>query len=299
MTVCIAARCIDGSIFCVADRMITVGDIEMESPVPKLFKMTNAIVVMPSDEDAALHTEILNDMHAEIALRVSQRSDEDWLNVSEVVEIYIDARNRTKAKLAERAFLSPLGLTHETFHHKMATMEPGLVNQIAQDLVSYQLPSLSLLVAGMDLLGSHIYEVHDGEPGCFNKIGYAAIGAGARHARAHFMMSGQSGDTSIAESLWNTYLGKKRSEVAPGVGIDTDIAMVGPRIGQMVHLNDASLIKQLETVYRKTKRMEEKARKTASKEMFEYVEELGRQQSQKVTTQEAPALEGGKREAAE
>jgi hypothetical protein len=147
------------------------------------------------------------------------------------------------------------------------------------------LPSLSVIIAGLDPTGSHIYEVHNGESGCFDAIGYAAIGAGARHARAHFMMSGQSYSSSVSETLWATYLAKKRSEVAPGVGEATDIAMLGPQLGSIVNFNkNPAIIKQLESVYKKTKQKEEKARKTASKEMVEYVEKLGREAAQ-VTAQ--------------
>jgi hypothetical protein len=170
----------------------------------------------------------------------------------------------------------------------MVTMEPGLVARISEDMVSYKLPSLSVIIAGLDPTGSHIYEVHDGESGCYDAIGYAAIGAGARHARAHFMMSGQSVSTSIAETLWATYLAKKRSEVAPGVGNATDIAMLGPRLGFSVMLSaNPSINNQLEAVYKKTKRMEENARKNASKEMVDYVERFGREAAQ-ITTQAVP-----------
>jgi hypothetical protein len=74
LTVGIVARAVDGSLFCAADRMVTVGDIEMESPTTKIFMLTNSIVVIPSDDDAALHTEILNDTHAAAATAIPKES---------------------------------------------------------------------------------------------------------------------------------------------------------------------------------------------------------------------------------
>ena len=124
LTVCIAARAKDGSIFCAADRMITAGDMEMESSVPKMQTMTTSIVVMPSDEDAALHTLILNDTIIAVKARIADKPKE-WLPVIDVVNFYIAARDAMRAKMAERVFLIPLGLTYESFHDKMATMSAG------------------------------------------------------------------------------------------------------------------------------------------------------------------------------
>jgi hypothetical protein len=122
---------------------------------------------------------------------------------------------------------------------------------------------------GLDPTGSHIYEVHDGESGCFDAIGYAAIGAGARYARAHFMMSSQVIFVLCSRTLWATYLAKKRSEVAPGVGEATDIAMLGPQLGGNVYFSkNPAIIKQLESVYKRTRQMEEKARKTHQKKWW-------------------------------
>jgi hypothetical protein len=279
MTVCIAARANDGSIFCAADRMVTVGDIEMESPVPKIHTLTASIVVMPSDEDAALHTEILLATQTAIVEKINTQPKTWVVPVIDVVELYIQARDRIRAKILERTFLVPLGLTHESFHSKMSTFKQRLVDRVSEDLISHKLPGLSVIIAGIDPSGAHIYEVHDGESGCFDAIGYAAIGVGARHARAHFMISGQSYYTSVAETLWATYLAKKRSEVAPGVGETTDIAMLGPRIGANV-LFEPPLTTKLESVYKQTKKREEKARKTAASEMVKYVEKLGKNPTQ-------------------
>ena len=196
--------------------MITVGDIEMESPVSKIFRLASSVVIMPSDDDAALHAEIMNNLYYTISDLVDQLLPASYVSVREVVDLYINEREKVRLKRAERELLAPLGLTRENFPFQQSIMQPTLVDRVAEDMVRYKLPAMSALIVGIDLLGSHIYEVHDGESGCLDTMGYAAIGAGTRHARAHFMMSGQSGHSSIAETLWATYLAKKRSEVAPG-----------------------------------------------------------------------------------
>lgn len=288
MTVCIAARASDGSLFCVADRMVTAGDIEMESPVSKIFAMTNFLSVMPSDNDVALHTEILMEAQTRI-LKTIEAKPTEWPLIKDMVDIYISAYNEKRQKLAERTFLIPLKLTHETFLEKMQMIDRKIVARLTEDILNFQMPAMSIIMAGRDPLGSHIYEVHNGESGNFNTIGYAAIGAGARHANAHFMMAAQSGSTSLAETLWNSYLAKKRAEVAPGVGKDaTDIGMIGPQLGSNLVLDAAPLKKQLEKVYKQTIEMEETARKSASQEMVSYVEGLTRQAQEQASANTAP-----------
>ena len=55
VTVCIAARCKEGMIFCAADRMVTTGDLELEQATPKIIQLTTSICLMMSDDDATLH----------------------------------------------------------------------------------------------------------------------------------------------------------------------------------------------------------------------------------------------------
>ena len=94
MTVCIAAKCMDGTnpfIFCLSDRMVTAGDIQFQPPAPKVIAVTSSIVVMTSDEDAALHAEILQDIAFDIHARVSKAPDQ-WLDVEIVGELYLRAQ---------------------------------------------------------------------------------------------------------------------------------------------------------------------------------------------------------------
>jgi len=261
-------------IFCASDRTITTTDMEMESPVTKIYPITSSIVALPSDEDAALHEEILIDLQFAIHDRLA-RDPTNWLFVREVVDEYIARFHQAKKKRAEQTILLPLGLTHDAFLQLQGTMEPTLVGRISEDLVRYALPKMSALIVGIDTNGAHIYEIHEGDSGCFNTIGYAAIGAGARHAKAHFMLSGQASTTSSAETVWATYLAKKRSEVAPGVGKTTDMFMLGPRLGYSTWLNEPTM-SQLHKVYEQTINHEQEARKLASKEMSEYVERISK-----------------------
>ena len=152
------------------------------------------------------------------------------------------------------------------------------MRQIAVDLVNYRVPNMSIIVAGIDPTGPHIFIVdtnqnNNVDTGRYDFIGYATIGGGARHANAHFLTAGHAWYTPLPEALWNTYLAKKRAEVAPGVGETTDLYMIGPGLGSTLYLNEM-VHGQLKAAYEKTKKQEEAARHTAAKEITAYVERL-------------------------
>jgi hypothetical protein len=301
LTVGLAARGNDGSIFCAADRMMTVGDIEMESPTSKIAVITSSIVILPSDDDAAFHTEIILDVYSTATARITSEPTR-WWRVQEIVDLYIQHREDHKSRRSERDILKPLGLDRLSFLAHQHTMDAKLVRQITVDLINYRIPALSVIIAGNDPSGSHIYVVdtnenNNVETGCYTSIGYAAIGAGGRHARAHFLTAGQSWLSPMAETLWNTYLAKKRSEVAPGVGEETDVYMIGPQLGTTVVLNK-TVSDKLEEVYKRTKEQEEKARQDASKEMTKYVQELEKVAAEQSKQQAVPSPESAAKESA-
>ena len=263
LTVCIAARSNEGAIFCAADRMVTIGDMEVESPVPKIVMLTNSIAIMTSDDDAAYHTEIIIDAYATIARRINDER-ERWWTVKEIVDLYIRRRIAHKQLRAERNILKPLGLSYKDFSLRQKTMDTDLVRQIAMDLINYKTPLMSAIITGIDPGGSHIYIVHDGEGGNIENgshtmIGYASIGVGQRHATAELLRASQTWQTDIPKTMWNVYLAKKRSQVAPGVGDTTDVYMIGPGLGAHTDFSNNPAVKeQLEAVWRETRRLVKK-----------------------------------------
>jgi hypothetical protein len=94
--------------------MVTAGDVQFQSPAPKIILLTTSIVAMTGDEDAALHAEILQDLSIEVTDRVTKKPQE-WLDVELVADLYLKYRNEAKRRRAERDILFPLGLTSETF----------------------------------------------------------------------------------------------------------------------------------------------------------------------------------------
>lgn len=87
---------------------------------------------------------------------------------------------------------------------------------------------MELLVAGVDSAGAHIHSIHN--PGGVDRqhdfIGYTAIGSGGIHALQAMIGFRHSPTAALRETVFRVYAAKRRAEVAPGVGLDTDIAIV-------------------------------------------------------------------------
>ncbi len=287
MTVCIAAKSNDGFIFAVADRMATVGDVEFESSAPKILGLTTSIYVLTSDNDAALHAEILQDLSLTVHNMV-HKSPSEWLEVETVAEMYLKFRNEAKRRRAERDILLPLGLTSESFINRQHEMNGDFITAISNQLINYSLPLLSVIFCGYDKIGSHIYVIHDNDIGCYNGIGYAAIGSGASHANSQFMLHGHSTRSTTADTIFVTYLAKKRAEIAPGVGIDTDTLLL-TSLGVSATWN-ADLIKKVELEYQRMIKREGSAQSKAKGEIGVYVQRI-RDQAAAAATTGAPSQE--------
>jgi hypothetical protein len=176
MTVCIAAKCADGIIFGISDRMLTSGDIQFEPRATnKVLILTSSIVAMTAG-DAAFNAEILRQVSAEVDSLVHAAPTE-WLAVKDVAEMYAKYRNLGKLRRAEAKLLAPLGLDRATFIASQQQMNPDLVDRIAREMINYEVPYTSAIFTGVDGRGSTIYAVNDGEISCQDAVGFAVIGA--------------------------------------------------------------------------------------------------------------------------
>src|SRR5258708_33908444 len=91
---------------------------------------------------------------------------------------------------------------------------------------------------------------------------------------------------------WHGCLAARRARTAAGDSGDRVCQRrfspkLRAQLGYSIMLQHPALLKQLANVYKLTKRMEERARKTASNTMVEYVQKLG-QESQQVATPTVP-----------
>ena len=274
VTVCIAARS-ESTIFAASDRMLTSGDVQFEpSAGTKIFGLSNSMFMMTAG-DAALQAEITGMVSREILARIAI-DPANWWKVSEAADLYVKYYNFIRNKRAENAILSPLHLDGASFIANQRTMTPDLVSALSKELLNFEIPNVAAIFAGVDPDGTHIYTVHNNEANCVDNVGFAAIGIGGRHASSQFMFARHAWNSPFADTLLLTYYAKRKAEVAPGVGIGTDMVTVGPSLGSFTTIRE-DVIKKLDREYRKTIRSETLAFRRAKGAMNAYVEELTKQ----------------------
>lgn len=108
---------------------------------------------------------------------------------------------------------------------------------------------------------------------CHSTAGFAAIGIGKSHAESLLMFSGHSPMKPFTDTALLVYAAKKRAEVAPGVGKETDICFIGPALGSFYKIEDKH-IAELEAIYQKMSRANERTLKRAQLETKKYNETI-------------------------
>lgn len=231
VTVCVAAIANNGMIFAASDRMLSTDEISFEPESSKVWTVTTAISALWSG-DAAIQAEILGLVQRDVQALLESEEPVDWFNVSAVVDLYVAHWGAVKRKRSTAALLSPLGLSLNDFingHHGLST---ATTDNLTNALVSYALPDTSCIIMGADHSGSHIWQIHNGVPMCSDASRFASIGAGTRHADSQMMLGRHSREKTPSETLVLVHLAKKRAEVSPSVGQETDIIWIGPSLGQ-------------------------------------------------------------------
>ena len=145
------------------------------------------------------------------------------------------------------------------------------------------MPAVEALITGIDSTGAHIYVVTNTEVACRDAAGFAAIGAGCWHANSQFMFAGHTRFSPLPESLLLTYAAKRRAEVAPGVGVGTDMFTIGPQLGSYRQIEEG-IINELANIYKRTRSRASRSLKISNREVNQYVEELGRRAAQQEQT---------------
>ncbi|CAN7369545.1 hypothetical protein LJR074_002195 [Acidovorax sp. LjRoot74] len=230
MTVCVAAICADGSaVVAAADRMISTPD--NQTTRTKVHYLTKQVVALIAG-DVALHTELLN----EVRTIVDASSEEpDVQTVKNIADAYGQAYTEAKRRMAERHYLSPLGLNSATFIQNQRLMNESIVTELTRELLSFPMSGCSAIFIGIDAsagyLRAHLYSVVNGRVACHNDTGFVAIGVGQYQAESSLMFAGHTPEISIDAGVYLTFAAKKRAEVAPGVGRETDVAVVSVKDG--------------------------------------------------------------------
>lgn len=233
MTVCIAAICKNKDGYYIvgaSDKMITAGDIEFEpmssspSKIISISSNSSNIVALTAG-DTSTQAEIIQSVKAAIAAKVSTQT----ISVKDVVDEYVLQYDGLRSKRINSQILSKFGLDEKSFISQQSHMAESFVNNLTREIYNYNLPGVATIIAGGDGTGGfgvHLYSIFDNHVMCCDPVGYAAVGGGGRHASSQFMQARHSTSSDLNETILLTYLAKKRSEVAPGVGKETDMIMV-------------------------------------------------------------------------
>jgi len=222
MTICLAAICEeDQSAYAVvaADRMVTLGGfIEFEHGVPKMAHPSAQAVVMVAG-DTLVGTRLAREVSAALDGTVPRTPG----IARDLAAKYANVRTGA----LETQILSTRGLNLQMYYGAHQSLNPQITMMIDQQMNQYNL-GVELLLAGVDQDGAHIFSIHNpgGTELQHDVIGYAAIGSGAIHAVQSMIGFKHSSTAGLRETIFRTYASKRRAEVAPGVGQDTDVAVV-------------------------------------------------------------------------
>lgn len=229
LTICIAAVCDEGkNIVVAADRMFTVGhplNVEFEPPLSKIETMSTACLALGAGNSLFV-SEIFSRARAGYQSNPAITVPQVAIATKDSYSAYRDER------LEEQIIRQNLGPDFTAFRSRGGTLpqylqpQAGIYQQLFVQTNQFNL-GVDILVTGIDGSGSHLYFIgHPGTIVSFDKIGYNAIGSGATHAAIRFAIGLQHPRLTLAETLLSVYGAKKAAEVAPGVGQDTEMAVI-------------------------------------------------------------------------
>jgi len=202
-----------------ADRMVTMGNlIEFEHTAPKSTPIgPRALALIAGDALTGAH--LAREVAAEVAAAP--------MTIAQLAQALSGRYSETRNRHAEADILMPRGLTWATFYGQHQNLVAQITMMLDQQLSQYNL-GVELLISGVDDGGGHISTlVNPGSRPLDNDlIGYGAVGSGALHALQSMIGFRHGVDCELSETVFRVYASKRRAEVAPGVGNETDMFII-------------------------------------------------------------------------
>jgi hypothetical protein len=242
MTVCIGAICDEGkSIVVAADRMMTYGapmNLQVEAAVRKIIPL--------SDKAVLLFSGSVPDGEG-IANGTKSKMQGGQFGPKQVADFAAAVYQEIKRKRVEDTILRPLlGIDFGQFQQLVSQSASSQVLGQMLGMIAQHNLSLDVLLAGIDEGIGHLSVVaHPGMALPMDTVGTSAIGSGGLHAAIRLSLGRQARDIGLPETIFNVYEAKRASEVAPGVGKVTDIAVLN---GCGVSFVDESVFKILDSI---------------------------------------------------
>ena len=206
-----------------ADRMMTYGppmNLQAEGAVRKIFPLSDRCVLLfsgslPDGEEIVTRTKA----------NMQLTPHPDIKTIAATAGTVYQAH---KKKRVEDSILRPLlGIDFTGFQALAAQSASSQVLTQLLGMISQHNLQLDIMIAGTDADGAHLLLVsHPGNVLPLDTVGTASIGSGGMHAAIRMSLARHTKDGSLAQAMHNVYEAKLASEVAPGVGKATDIAVV-------------------------------------------------------------------------
>jgi 20S proteasome alpha/beta subunit len=229
MTVGVGAICDGGkSVVVAADRMITFGaPMNLQTEPPDFNKITQitprcALIFSGSGPDGE---EIIASARKKLGGSPSPKTP-----ITRVAEVVKEAYVELKRNRVEENILKPmLSATFKEFQTLCAQSSSSQVLQQVLGMIVQHNLNLEVMIAGVDesAVGAQLFvTTHPGQVFPMAMQGTTAIGSGGIHAAVRMTLGQHARTATIVDTVYNVYEAKRASEVAPGVGKLTDLAII-------------------------------------------------------------------------
>jgi len=174
---------------------------------------------------------------------VARRSSSAAIKVEEAANLVADHYAQVRMEWAIAKSLTSRGLTLRDFYAGAAGPIADMINA---ELATFTI-GVDLIVAGVDGSGGHLFVVtNPGIAVCQDVLGMAAVGIGDVHA-VHSMIGFHHGPMDpLKDVLFRVFASKRRADLAPGVGHETDLSIVSSSGAR--HLSPSTLA-ELDRIY--------------------------------------------------
>lgn len=150
--------------------------------------------------------------------------------VEEIAGLVAQRYAEVRVETATTQLLTSRGLTFQQYYQMHQQLLPQIVGGIDQAMTGFDL-GVEMIIAGVDGSGAHIFTV--GNPGGMAQrhdvIGAVAIGSGQIHAIQSMIGFRHGSMDPLKDVLFRVFSSKRRAELAPGVGHETDLAVISAR----------------------------------------------------------------------
>ena len=225
-------------------------NVEFESDESKLELLSDGILVLPSG-NTAIVTEILDTAREDMT---GKRPT--LLSAAEALR---NAYQSVKLEKAEEMIVLPmLGMDFMQSRERLKVSvadyletQPPIYQMIVGQSAQFNLQT-DLLIAGIDSAGGRTAVItHPGSLFWLDKLGYGAVGSGAIHALSTLNLGGQTRSQGLVKTMYNVFRAKKAAEVAPGVGVVTDLGIMDSK--GKVRAMEEPVLKELDAAWGKAK----------------------------------------------